>query len=174
MILEISPHRFVISNAKNGDLTRGWMPIPGARDPPVNGGPSLRWNPIDSMYYCILGGHHVELLRTRDFVSYERSKNAPFIEPTVEDGQIAPFAGFPKVAESRGFLPMANDTSRWDWNSNDADVCCMGGGNSSWVIWGAGTQGAAPKPPLSKANHCANIVATANLSLAQLLVDHFK
>ena len=27
-------------------------------DPPDNGGPSICWNPLDSMYYCILGGHH--------------------------------------------------------------------------------------------------------------------
>ena len=44
----------------------------------------------------------------------------------------------------------------------------------SYVIWGAGTQGRAPKPPLTKANHCANVVATANLSLPQLLAAHFK
>jgi hypothetical protein len=68
-------------------------------------------------------------------------------------------------------------SSRWDWNSNDADVCCMNSAaNSSvsYVIWGAGTQGRKPKAPLTKANHCANVVATANVSLPQLLADHFK
>ena len=107
--------------------------------------------------------------------------NRPFIQPTPLDGQIAPYAGFPSVAAARGFLPMQNDTRRWDWNSNDADVCCITkdphdplSANRSWVIWGAGTQGRPPKPPLTKANHCANVVGTANMSLSQLLADHFK
>ena len=63
------------------------------------------------------------------------------------------------------------------WNSNDADVCCMNSGgepNKSYVIWGAGTQGRAPDVPLTKRNHCANVVGTANVSLPQLLADHFK
>ena len=68
--------------------------------------------------------------------------------------------------------------SRWDWNSNDADVCCMNSpatsSASSYVIWGAGTQGRTPDPPLTIANHCANVVAVANTSLPQLLADHFK
>ena len=45
----------------------------------------------------------------------------------VHGGTVSPFAGFPAVAEARGFGPMEN-TSRWDWNSNDADVCCMNQG----------------------------------------------
>jgi hypothetical protein len=71
MILEISD-RFAINNNADGDLAKGWDPIPGAVNPhgegcECNGGPSIRWNPLDSMYYAILGGHHVELVRTRDF-----------------------------------------------------------------------------------------------------------
>ena len=60
------------------------------------------------------------------------------------DGQVSPYANFPAVAAARGFLPMEN-TTRWDWNSNDADVCCITkdqgsaySTNTSWVIWGAG------------------------------------
>jgi hypothetical protein len=72
------------------------------------------------------------------------------------------------------------NTSRWDWNSNDADVCCITStsderyATKSFVIWGAGTQGRVPEPPLTKANHCANVVATANMSLPELLAAHFK
>jgi hypothetical protein len=185
MILEISPHRFAINNAADGDLTAGWSAIPGAAEPPLNGGPSMRWNPLDGLYYAILGGTHVELVRTANFQTWERSKNAPFIEPTMADGLVSPFAGFPGVAVARGFTPMKN-TSRWDWNSNDADVCCMNGharadnhgegeaSYGSYVIWGAGTQGKTPLAPLTKANHCVNVVATANLSLPELLANHFK
>jgi hypothetical protein len=71
-----------------------------------------------------------------------------------------------------------HNISLWDWNSNDADLCCMTTdpkmANLSYVIWGAGTQGRTPKPPLTKANHCANVVATANVSLPHLLADHFR
>ena len=83
---------------------------------------------------------------------------------------------------------MEKDVSGWDWNSNDADVCCMNMyavvdegdagvpllAASSYVVWGAGTQGRTPHPPLTRANHCANVVATANVSLPQLLANHFK
>ena len=72
MILEIS-NRFAINNNADGDLTKGWEPIPGAVNPPLNGGPSIRWNPLDGLYYTILGGSHVELVRTRDFKTWERS-----------------------------------------------------------------------------------------------------
>jgi hypothetical protein len=48
MILEIE-HRFAINNNANGDLTTGWTAVPGAKNPPLNGGPSIRWNPLDSM-----------------------------------------------------------------------------------------------------------------------------
>ena len=48
MILEIED-RFAINNNANGDLTTGWMAVPGAINPPLNGGPSIRWNPLDSM-----------------------------------------------------------------------------------------------------------------------------
>ena len=44
----------------------------------------------------------------------------------------------------------------------------------SYVIWGAGTQGRKPDLPLTKANHCANVVATANMSLPELMAAHFK
>jgi hypothetical protein len=61
-----------------------------------------------SRSYAILGGHHVELIRTKDFKSWERSVNAPFIQPSPGDGMISPFAGFPEIAHQRGFIPMEN------------------------------------------------------------------
>ena len=64
------------------------------------------------------------------------------------------------------------NTMLWDWNSNDADVCCITkdaasiySTNNSFVIWGADTQGGTPEPPNTKANHCCNIVATSAMSL---------
>jgi hypothetical protein len=35
----------------------------------------------------------VELVRTRDFKTWERSPNAPFIQPSPADGTVSPFAG---------------------------------------------------------------------------------
>jgi len=35
---------------------------------------------------------------------------------------------------------MAKNLSAWDWNSNDADVCCTGGSTPSFIVWGASTQ----------------------------------
>ena len=48
MILEIE-ERFAINNNADGDLSTGWTAVPGATNPPLNGGPSIRWNPLDSM-----------------------------------------------------------------------------------------------------------------------------
>ena len=131
---------------------------------------------MDNLYYILEGGHTIELIRTRDFKTWERSPHAPFIAPSPADGLVAPFNGFPAVAAARGFGPMATpNTDRWDWNSNDADVCCMDmDAERSYVVWGAGTQGHAPKPPLTKANHCTNVVVISNVSLPQLLTSHFE
>ena len=56
MILEIKPHLFALNNNPDGDLTNGWFAVPGATAPPLNGGPSIRWNPLDSMY-CVPSPH---------------------------------------------------------------------------------------------------------------------
>eukprot|EP00035_Acanthoeca_spectabilis_P013138 m.238986 g.238986 ORF g.238986 m.238986 type:complete len:467 (-) comp15813_c1_seq4:208-1608(-) len=181
MILEIKPTLFLLNNAVDGDLSSGWFPIPGVNNDfgCPSGGPSIRFSPLDQYYYAIEGGTHVELVRTRDFQTWERSPNAPFLEPSEADAQVAPFAGFPAVAAQRLFPPMSGDNwTKWDHNSNDADVCCMttdpAFATQAYVVYGAGTQGGAPKPPLTKANHCANVVATANMSLPALLARHFE
>jgi hypothetical protein len=180
MILEIGT-RYMYNSATDGDLTKGWKAVDGAKPPKLNGGPSIRYSELDEFYYSILGGHNVVLYRTKDFRTWEAS--ATFIAPSAADAQISNFAGFDAgVAAARNFTPMAGATNytRWDWNSNDADVCCMTKStrgkyaNNSWVIWGAGTQGRAPKPPLTRANHCANVIATAAMSLPELLAAQFK
>ena len=42
------------------------------------------------------------------------------------DGAVAPFAGFASDAVRKDFPVMEKDVPAWDWNSNDADVCCTG------------------------------------------------
>ena len=177
----------MVNNAKDGDLTKGWAVLKNATPPTENDGPSIRYSELDGFYYAILGGRTVDLYRTRDFINWERAPtaNTPWIASSAADAQVSNIAGFnAQVAEARFFSPDMvgpSNYTRWDWNSNDADVCCMTKNKTSvyatsksWVIWGAGTQGKTPKPPLTRANHCANIVATANMSLPELLAAHFK
>eukprot|EP00040_Diaphanoeca_grandis_P030663 m.181823 g.181823 ORF g.181823 m.181823 type:complete len:381 (+) comp32081_c1_seq3:65-1207(+) len=174
-VMMMEPFTFAISNGTGGDLSKGWQIINSTSPKAASGGPSIRWNPMDGMYYVLTGGHTVLLVRTRDFHTWDYSLHQPFIHPTAADANVAPFAGFPGVEEQREFPPMHDDYTRWDWNSNDADLCCFTENveNVSYVIWGAGTQGARPHPPLTKANHCTNVVGVANISLGQLLMNHF-
>jgi hypothetical protein len=180
MILELGT-RYMYNAAADGDLTQGWKAVEGEKPPKVNGGPSIRYSELDGYYYSILGGHTVDLFRTKDFQTWEQS-SATFIAPSAADAQVSNFAGFnASVAVARNFTPNMEgpqNYKRWDWNSNDADVCCMTKdaryATKSYVIWGAGTQGGTPKPPLTRANHCANVVATAAMSLPELLAAQFK
>jgi hypothetical protein len=140
MILEIST-LFLINNSPDGDLTKGWEPIPGVNNHfgAPSGGPSLRWNPLDSMYYIIEGGTTVELIRTRDFKTWERSPNRPFIQPSPEDGMVSPFAGFPAIAVSvkttRAFSRENCGICPWflPFQSKNARVL-VGGTGCSWVF----------------------------------------
>ena len=63
--------------------------------------------------------------------------------------------------DNKGFGGMEGHPERWDWNSNDADVCCAGSAEAAWLIWGAGTQGRQPLPPLTHAHHATNVVGRA-------------
>ena len=180
MIVELGPDLFFTNNSPDGDLTKGWAVIRGANSNfgAPSGGPSIRWNPIDHMYYIFEGGGTVELIRTLDFATWERSANRPFIQPTARDALVSPFAGFSYFAKDRGFIPDMENATLWDWYSNDADVCCVTKDteyqHKSYIVWGAGTQGQAPLPPLTKKNFCANVVGVANLSLPELMIAHFQ
>jgi hypothetical protein len=58
MIMEIGHHLFVINNAPDGDLSKGWVEIPNVNnDLGISGGPSIRYNNYDQMYYILEGGH---------------------------------------------------------------------------------------------------------------------
>ena len=185
MILEKSV-QYMYNAATDGDLSMGWMAVPNAVWPAPRGGPSIRYSALDANYYVLLGGDTVRLFRTKDFQRWESPPqgNYPFIAPRAADGNISQIAGFTaQRAAERGFAPaMAGaNFSKWDWNSNDGDVCCMTKNASSlyarsqaFVIWGAGTQGKKPGAPLTTEQSCANIIATAPMSLPALLAAHFK
>ena len=139
-VMMLEPFVFAVHGV-GSDLSTGWKVITSTTVPDApSGGPSIRYNPVDRRHYVITGGRMVYLVRTRDFETWESSPNAPFIMHTEADAKVSPFAGFPAVQEARGFGPMAgNNWSRWDWNSNDAYVCCMTPSapkDQAWVVWG--------------------------------------
>eukprot|EP01062_Namystynia_karyoxenos_P003265 TRINITY_DN1115_c0_g1_i1.p2 TRINITY_DN1115_c0_g1~~TRINITY_DN1115_c0_g1_i1.p2 ORF type:complete len:358 (+),score=94.89 TRINITY_DN1115_c0_g1_i1:63-1076(+) len=168
MILE--PFMFMLNNNADGDLTHGWFPAPNATGPhAATGGPSIRFE--NGYYYVITGGHTVYLARSRDLRNWEPP--VVMVQPSPADAAVAPYVGFPEDASRKDFDPMHANWKDWDWNSNDADVCCHGvSEGGSWLIWGAGTQGAKPHPPVTV--DCTNVVGFANVTLPRLLESFFE
>lgn len=166
----------IINAPADGNLTKGWNIAPGSTAGPC-GGPSTRWtvdpkNRSAGYYYRITGGHHVMLARSRDL--RDPWQSTTMIEPTKPDANVAPFAGFPQTWKSKGFELNLDNWQAWDRNSNDADVCCMDPlVNGSYVIWGASTQGGAPKPPVPRNQSQTNAVGTSPQKLAELLDAFF-
>merc|ERR1712125_207124 len=113
-----------VNNAEDGNLTVGWHTIRSRMPPVPTGGPSISHNSLDGKYYLLTGGKEVNIVRTSDFLSWELSSQTPFINPSPDDAVVSPYAGFHEVVAERGFDLMSADWKRWDWNSNDADVCC--------------------------------------------------
>ena len=178
MILEA--FSFLINDDPNGNLTEGgtgWVrPTNGTAAPHAPaGGPSIRYS--EGYYYCITGGHEVELYRSSDLKTWVGSTHNPLIKPHPEDAKIAPYAGFnkPGEAERKGFGPMHQFPQNWDHNSNDGDVCCLNTPepyNQSWLVWGASTQGGKPTPPVTHGS--TNALGHADIPLAELLAGYFK
>ena len=121
----------------------------------------------------ITGGHHVELARSRDL--QDPWQSVTMIQPTPDDAKIAPYAGFPERAGRLGFATNAHHWQAWDWNSNDADVCCadVDNGEGSFIVWGASTQGAAPHAPVPRNQSCTNVIGTSKKPLAEFLDAFF-
>ena len=176
MILE--PYTFMVNNNADGDLTRGWVPATGSKEPhSPGGGPSIRWE--GGHYYVITGGRTVMLCRSADLGASDPWDCTVMVKPTGRggatgpgDGAIAPYVGFAKDAARKDFAVMENDVSAWDWNSNDADVCCTGGSSPSFVVWGASTQGSRSKLPPGSPS-CTNALGRSNMTLAAMLQAFF-
>ena len=140
-------------------------------------GPSIRHE--NGRYYVITGGRTVYLCRSKDLGHTDPWVCSIMVNPTDRggaagpgDGAVAPYAGFAKDAVRKDFPVMAHDVPGWDWNSNDADVCCTGGSSPSFIIWGASTQGARSHLPAGSPS-CTNAVGVANMTLVQLLESFF-
>jgi len=86
--------------------------------------------------------------------------------------QVAPYAGFPASAQRKGFGPNEANWRDWDWNSNGGDICCLApNSTTSWLVWGASTQGSKPHPPVTQG--CTNAVGSSPMPLSQLLEKYF-
>jgi hypothetical protein len=183
---------FHVNDASDGNLTRGWV-VPGGTTAGPCGGPSVRWAPEPGSssssnnsnnsnsslgrpgyYYRITGGRTVALARSRDLGVSSPWQSVNMISPTPEDANVSRFAGFAQRAAGLGFGLNHDHWDAWDFNSNDADVCCMDPAvNGSFLVWGASTQGGAPKPPVPHNQSCVNVVGTSPLKLPELLDAFF-
>jgi hypothetical protein len=135
----------------------------------------------------------VHLYRTLNFQDWTESNPSPFMFPSEDDAQVSPFSDFPSRALYRGlpenaFVGVPNpgprmpfspwwegkNWSSWVRNSNDGDMCCLHANvTTSYLVFGASTQGRAAGPPL---NHTAevNAVGTADMPLHELLAKYFQ
>lgn len=185
---------WLVNDAPDGNLTHGWSIVTSNAPPGAScGGPSFTYNPVDDYFYILTGGRVVQLFRTLDFLNWTESRLAPFIYPSAGDALIADVNGFSAVSTIKGsppqkyvnvpedfpFIPfnpvwMSNWTS-WSLNSNDGDFCCQHHDvPDTWIIWGASTQGRAPKPPLTGTDASTNSVATkTGMTLNALLSAYF-
>lgn len=199
----LPPHRYVmitegatfaINNNADGNLTTGWTTlgrsygVPGC--PEGCQCPSIRFLPSDGHYYILTGGHNIWLLRSPDLQHWEQppSERTPFIAPSLADGQVADgFVGNPAtIAESddwflaRGLnttTEMLQHLTDWDWNSNDADMCCESWGGASEVTrayfnWGPSSQGARPRGNLTGPS-CMQALGVGNATLDVVLQSYF-
>jgi hypothetical protein len=96
-------------------------PLPAAQG--LGACPSVKYLPSDGYYYVIFAGApFVYIVRTRDFVTWEQPQQ-PFIQPSEDDANTSPYVGNPSTMAKHA--PAWYKTlSKWDWNSNDADMCC--------------------------------------------------
>lgn len=186
---------FLVNDAADGNLTRGWSLVESTAPPGGScGGPSFTYSPADDYFYILTGGRTVQLFRTLNFSSWTESSPSPFLAPSAEDALVSPYAGFPAVASTqKGSPPQAHvgvpepfpfvpfdpvwgtNWTAWAINSNDADFCCQHVNVSdAWLIYGTSTQGRPPKAPLDGTDAGTNSVAVKRgVSLNQLLAEYF-
>ena len=177
----------MVNNQADGNLTRGWYTMPIGTG--WFGCPSIQFLPSDGFYYVIQGGKDVTITRSKTLFqadSGERmSLDAPLIRPTPADGLVAPFAKFSASVASTNASAMLADLRRanfsarqWDFDSNDADVCCESWGGAdevtqAYLNWGISSQGQGAKGNLRGGPTVFQGIATANVTLDKLLQSYF-
>ena len=130
-------------------------PLPAAQG--LGACPSVKYLPADGFYYVIFAGApFVYVVRTRDFVTWEQPEQ-PLLRPSQDDARASPFVGNPATMAAHA-PSWWRTVSRWDFNSNDADMCCETWEPSGvvrralaaredkqmgWFVWAPSSQGAA-------------------------------
>lgn len=192
-IMHLECFAWAINNNADGNLSYGWELLNDTHQPNAPcGGPSMKFNPLDGYYYLLTGGNIVALVRTNDFQTWSHSKYYPFIQPQHNDSLIADLQNWPAEAKIRGSPPNAGvgepepfdkvpfdpywhqNWTSWNWNSNDADSCCMHADvKTAHLIWGASTQGKDPSLPLTGSDAGANVIASADMPLTKFFAAAF-
>ena len=124
------------------------------------------------------GAPFVYIVRTRDFVVWEQPEE-PFIQPSEDDAMASGHVGNPATMQRNG-PAWWRQLAKWDWNSNDADMCCedwepsgkvkaalagRADGQKGWVIWAPSSQG--------RAVLAAQALASSSSSLQTVLQSYF-
>lgn len=50
-VMMLEPFQFAVNNAADGNLSHGWFPVTSTAPDVPSGGPSIRYNPTDQLYY---------------------------------------------------------------------------------------------------------------------------
>ena len=107
-----------------------------------------------------------------------------FIKASPDDGKIAPYANFAanvlRVPNASALLQDVRENfanRQWDFDSNDADVCCESWGGArevkrSYVVWGISSQGQPPTGNLSGTTSYQGL-GEADMPLDALLQSYF-
>lgn len=177
---------FFINNDAGGDLRAGWSRVDTANASAVPDAcqcPSIKY--FDGFYYVLAGGHAIWLLRSQDLRewSFPAAGRRPIISHSAADGVVSTFAGAAaNVAASDVFYRAQgkNTTSEmlenlwaWDFNSNDADMCCEDGVSMrAFINFGASAQTAKPLDGLTGPD-AVQVVASANVTLDAMLRELF-
>lgn len=138
---------FINNAGPDGDLRTGWFAAIDANVSAIPDAcqcPSIKYVPADKMYYIITGGHAIWLVRSSNLANwfFPSAGRRPVIKPSVMDGNISEFSGGLNnlVASDNFYRSQGKNTTSemlanladWDFNSNDADMCC-----ESWAGGGA-------------------------------------
>jgi len=182
------------NNAPDGDLRTGWFAAIVANVSAIPDAcqcPSIKYVPADKMYYIITGGHAIWFVRSSNLAnwSFPSEGRRPIIKPSATDGNISDFSGgLNNIAASDSFYramgknttsEMLANLADWDFNSNDADMCCESWAGAEAVTnayfnFGASSQIVRPTHNLSGPSAMQVISSFANSTLDVVLRSYFN
>ena len=175
----------------DGELSVGWAALPRRvhAPPGLPGCPSIRFLPDDGYFYVVYSHQYTHLVRSRSLFQADDGEQPTkgggyFITASPDDGKIAPYANFAanvlRVPNASALLQDVRENfanREWDFDSNDADVCCESWGGArevkrSYVVWGISSQGQPPTGNLSGTTSYQGL-GEADMPLGALLQSYF-